>query len=52
MYMFYLGQSSGRGWRDYLQEGWVLGKGMGTQHFYEVLLLASTLYYSEMANAI
>lgn len=40
-----------KGWEGYLR-GRVLGKGMGMQHFYEVLLFASTLYCSEMANAI
>lgn len=41
-----------RGWEGIFEGGWVLGKGMGTQHFYEMSLFAATLYCSQMANAI
>lgn len=50
--MFYSGQSSVRGGREYLREGLGLEERNGNQHFYEVSLFASTLYCSEMANAI
>lgn len=41
-----------REWEGIFEGGWVLGKEMGNQHFYEVSLFASTLCCSEMANVI
>ena len=41
-----------QGWEGIFEGGWVLRMGMGSQHFYEVSLFASTLYCSEMANTV
>lgn len=41
-----------KGWEGIFEGGLGLRERNGNQHFYEVSLFASTLYCSEMANAV